>query len=46
MKFSRDLILSIREMLERHWNTAEIAAKLNLDATDVQTIINIINSVT
>jgi DNA-directed RNA polymerase specialized sigma subunit len=46
MKFNRDLIMSIREMLERHWNTAEIAAKLNLDATDVQNIINIINSVT
>lgn len=44
--FSRDIVLAIREMLERHWGTAEIAAKLNLDATDVQTIIDIINAVT
>jgi len=44
--FSRDLILSIREMLDRHWNALEIAAKLNLDASDVQTIIDIINAVT
>jgi len=44
--FSRDLILSIREMLERHWSAADIAAKMNLDASDVQTIIDIINAVT
>jgi hypothetical protein len=46
MKFSRDLILSIREMLDRHWGVADIAAKMNLDITDVQTIIDIINAVT
>jgi len=46
MKFTRDIILAVREMLERHWSIGDMAAKLGIDANDVQTIIDIINAVT
>jgi hypothetical protein len=41
---SRDLMLSVRELLERGWNAAEIAHKLNLDPDDIQMVINVINN--
>lgn len=44
IKITRDLILAVKEMMER-WNAIEIAAKMNLDAADVQAIIDIINNV-
>lgn len=42
---NHNLILAVREMLDRHWNVYEIASKLNLDADTVQTIIDIIQGV-
>ena len=45
IKYSRDLILAVREMLERHWNVYEIAARMNLDTSDVQSIIEIIKNI-
>jgi hypothetical protein len=45
MKFSRDLILQVKELLER-FDCIQIAAKMNLDASTVQTIIDFINGVT
>jgi hypothetical protein len=45
IKYSRDLILSVREMLERNWSVYEIAARMNLDADDVQSIIEIIKNI-
>ena len=45
IKYSRDLILAVREMLERHWSIYEIAARMNLDPDDVQTIVEIIKNV-
>jgi len=43
--YSRDLILSVREMLERHWNVYEIAAKMNIDVDDIRMIVDIINQI-
>jgi hypothetical protein len=45
MKFSRDLILQVRELLER-FDCVEIACKLKLDPYTVQAIIDFINGVT
>lgn len=42
---TRDLISAVRELMERHCSVVDIAAKMNLDASDVQTIVNIINNV-
>jgi hypothetical protein len=42
---SRDLMLSVRELLERGWNAVEIAHKLNLDPNDIQMVINLINNI-
>lgn len=41
---SRELALSVRELMERGWGVVDIAAKLNIDADDVQLIINTINN--
>jgi hypothetical protein len=40
---SRDLVSSVRELMERGWGVVDIAAKMNLDADDVQLIVNLIN---
>ena len=45
IKVTRDLLSAVREMLDRHWNLGDIAAKLNLDPTDVQTLIDVINNI-
>lgn len=42
---SRELMMSVREMMERGWNAVEIAHKMNLDPNDIQMIINIINNI-
>lgn len=44
IKITRDLILAVKEMMER-WNVVEIAAKMNLDPTDVQMIVDLINNI-
>jgi hypothetical protein len=38
----QDLVAAVREMLERHWNVYEIAAKMNLDVSIVQSIIDLL----
>ncbi len=40
---NHDLVMAVREMLERHWSAAEMAAKLNIDPDDVRLILEIIN---
>jgi hypothetical protein len=45
MKYSRDLIMQVREFMER-FNCYEIASKLNLDVYTVQAIIDFINGIT
>jgi hypothetical protein len=44
IKITRDLVLAVKEMMER-WNVVEIAAKMNLDPTDVQMIVDLINNI-
>jgi hypothetical protein len=36
--------MAVREMMDRHWSIAEIAAKLNLDYNDVRMIVDTINN--
>lgn len=42
--FSRDMILQVKEMLERHWDTYTIAHRLKLDPYMVQQVIDFINN--
>lgn len=42
-KISHDLVMAVREMLDRHWSVADMAARLNIDPEDVRTILEIIN---
>lgn len=39
---NRDLILIVREMLDRHWDVYEIASKCKIDVTVVQAIIDML----
>lgn len=42
MFYRHDTIMAVREMLERHWDVYEIAAKLKLDIALVQAIIDLL----
>lgn len=44
MKYSRDLILQVREMLERGWDISTIASKIRIDPYTVQAIVDFINN--
>lgn len=44
MKITKDIILEVRGMLERHWDVLEIARKMNIDPNDVRMIVDIINN--
>lgn len=37
-----DLVMAVREMLERHWNLYEISSKLNIDIELVKLIIDLL----
>jgi hypothetical protein len=39
---NRDLILIVREMLDRHWDVYEIASKCKIDVAVVQAIIDML----
>ena len=39
-----DLILQVREMLERHWDVYQIASRMKLDPAYVQILIDTINN--
>ena len=45
MKYSKDMIMQVRELLERHCDVLEIAHRLHFDVSDVQTILEIIKQV-
>jgi hypothetical protein len=45
MKITRDLLLQVREMMERKWDCVEIAHKLNIDPDDVRMMIELINNI-
>jgi len=38
----RELILAVKEMLDRHWDVYEIASKCKIDITVVQAIIDML----
>lgn len=38
------IISAVREMLERHWDVYEIAAKMKMDPATIQALIDIINN--
>ena len=40
------LYTAVREMLERHWDVYQIAAKLKIDPATVQVVIDMINNLT
>jgi len=40
----RDIILSVREMMERHFTVSDMAAKLNISVEMVQQAIDLINN--
>jgi len=42
---TRDLVLAVKEMLERHLDALEIAHRLHLDPQDVIAIIKIITDI-
>lgn len=44
-KITHDLVLAVKEMLERQWSVVDMAAKLNIDPDDVRTILEILNQV-
>ena len=37
-----DLMMAVKEMLERHYDVYEIASKLNIDPTIIQQIFDIL----
>jgi len=41
---SRDIVLSVREMLERHYSVSDMAAKLNISADLVRQAMDFINN--
>jgi hypothetical protein len=44
MSYKHDLILQVREFLERHLDVYEIASRMKLDPAQVQMIIDTINN--
>ena len=44
IRVTRDLLLQVREMMERKWDALEIASRMNLDVDDVRTIIDVVNN--
>jgi hypothetical protein len=45
IRITRDLLLQVREMMERKWDCIEIASRLNLDVDDVRIMVDIINNI-
>ena len=45
VKVTRDLLLQVREMMERKWDCVEIAHKLNIDPNDVRMMVELINNI-
>ena len=41
-QFKHDVMMAVKEMLERHWDVYEIAVKLKIDVMVVQAIIDLL----
>jgi plasmid maintenance system antidote protein VapI len=44
-KFKRTMIMAVREMMERNWDIATMAARLHMDPVTVQAIVVLINNI-
>jgi hypothetical protein len=44
MFIKRDVILAVREMMDRHFTVSDMAAKLNISTEMVQLALDIINN--
>ena len=44
MFIRRDIILAVREMMDRHFTVSDMAAKLNISVELVQQALDIINN--
>ncbi len=44
VKVTRDLLLQVREMMERKWDCIEIAHKLNVEPDDIRIMMELINN--
>lgn len=42
--FNRELVAAVREMMERHWDVYQIAAKMRLDPATIQAIVDFVNN--
>lgn len=42
---TRELVNQVREYMDRHLDAIEIARRMNLDADDIQMIIDLINNI-
>lgn len=45
MKYSRDLILQVRELMERHLDVLEIAHRLHIDPSDITAIAELVRNI-
>jgi len=43
--YTKDMILQVKELLERHFSAMEIAHRLKLDPYAVQAIIDTVNNI-
>lgn len=43
--YGRDVILQVRELLERHLDALEIAHRLHIDPSDITAIMEIIRNI-
>lgn len=44
INYSKQLILQVKEMMERNLDVYEIAARLHVDADDVRLLIDVVNN--
>jgi len=45
MKYSKDFIMCVRELLDRHLDVIEIAHRLHFNVDDVQAVVEIIKQI-
>ena len=45
IKYTRDFILQVREMLERNLDVLEIAHRMHIDPSDIQAVVEIIKQI-
>jgi plasmid maintenance system antidote protein VapI len=38
-----DLVMAVKELLERHWDVTEIASKLHIDINTIKAIVDLLS---